>query len=576
MKRLLTLLFAVFAAVAYAQSPTESIVLEQSSFKSTASGDALTNVNIDPIQLDFSKRPCARIKMHINRMTREEIDMLEVMPIGGNIVVMRCETAYEGNGLIIEMTAKPNTRFYLHHPVFGDSNEVMVNLEGNSEYRMEAWLNQQYPITIATNVADAEVSIDGVYVGKTGSDYMLTVKEVLPGERLLKIVFGNVTHEEKINVHAGSVYFRRELNVKTEKFSISFAITPANATFVLNGMELPLSEGKFTASLGKGVHTYTVSADDYHTEHQSFTVTAADVKFIDLTPIEGGLNVISDPSKATVFLDGVEVGKTPYFGQHLKVGERVVTLVHNGYKTYKESVTISDGKTASVIAMLEKGTDEVKTVQQPQQQSATPTPAPTATPTAPEKKQASATPKTKSGARYEQSIEVGYSMHMAASTISHVGLNYIGGLRAGKTIFVGLGVGAEYNLHSIDNATVVSGGLDGSNGSDLVMAPSAISVPVFLHLRTYIGAKSRLFFALSAGGKLFGKNTFEYNSKSYNYHTNGIFGDAGVGLKLGKFFVSAGVSAQSIPYAESINSSNELVMPSTVAIGGKFSIGLTF
>lgn len=568
MKRLLTLLFAVFAAVAYAQSPTESIVLEQSSFKSTASGDALTNVNIDPIQLDFSKRPCARIKMHINRMTREEIDMLEVMPIGGNIVVMRCETAYEGNGLIIEMTAKPNTRFYLHHPVFGDSNEVMVNLEGDSEYRMEAWLNQQYPITIATNVADADVSIDGVYVGKTGSDYMLTVKEVLPGERVLKIVYGNVTLEEKINVHAGSVYFRRELNVKTEKFMISFAITPADATFVLNGMELPLSDGKFTASLGKGVHTYTVSADGYHAEHQSFTVTVADVRFINLAPIEGGLNIISDPSKATVFIDGVEVGKTPYFGQHLKVGEKSVTLVHDGYKTYKESVTITDGKTASIVAILEKGSDEVDAVQQSQQQSATPA--------APEKKQVSVAPKTKSGARYEQSVELGYSMHMAASTISHVGLNYIGGLRAGKAFFVGLGVGAEYNIHGIDNASVVSGGIDGSNGKDFVMAPSAVSVPVFLHLRTYIGAKSRLFFSLSAGGKLFGKNSFTLDGKSYDYHTNSIFGDAGVGLKLGKFFVSAGVSAQSIPYAESINSSNELIMPSTVAIGGKFSIGLIF
>ena len=571
MKRLLIILFSCFAATAYAQSPTESIVLEQSSFKSTASGDALTNVNIDPIQLDFSKRPCARIKMHINRMTREEIDMLEVMPIGGNIVVMRSETAYEGNGMIIELTAKPNTRFYLHHPVFGDSNEVTVNLEGNQEYRMEAWLNQQYPITVATNVADAEVYIDSQYVGKTGSDYMLTVKEILPGQRTLKIVFGDVSHEENINVHAGSVYFRRELNVKTEKFSISFSITPADAVFVLNGMELPLINGQFTAMLGKGVHTYTVSADDYHSEHQSFNVTAADTRFIKLTPIEGGLNIISDPSESTIFMDGVEVGKTPYFGQHLKVGEKSVKIVQDGYKTYEEKVVVSDGKTSSIIAVLEKGNDEVKTVQQPEQQSVTPTPA------APENTPAPAAPKpTERKIRYEQSIEVGYSMHMAASTISHVGLNYIGGLRAGKALFVGLGVGAEYNIHSIDNASVVSGGVDGSNGKDLIMAPSAISVPIFMHLRTYLGAKSKFYFSLSAGGKLFGKNTFVYNNKSYNYHTNGVFGDVGMGLKFGKFFIGVAATGQTIPYAESINSSNELTMPQRLAVGGKLSIGLTF
>ena len=100
--------------------------------------------------------------MRVERMTRQDIDGLEVR-LRTNNELTKCKTAEYDNGLIIEMTAKPNSRFYPHHDKFGDSNEVTLNLEGNKEYYIEASLNQQYSITVASNVADADVYIGNVF-----------------------------------------------------------------------------------------------------------------------------------------------------------------------------------------------------------------------------------------------------------------------------------------------------------------------------------------------------------------------------------------------------------------------------
>ena len=107
---LTTLLSLLLLGAAVAQNSSQVLVLEQSSFKPVQT-DALTGVNIDPIAKDSSRRPCARIKIHVNRMTKADINEIEVR-LRSNNELMKCKTADYDNGLIIEMTAKEQTRFY--------------------------------------------------------------------------------------------------------------------------------------------------------------------------------------------------------------------------------------------------------------------------------------------------------------------------------------------------------------------------------------------------------------------------------------------------------------------------------
>lgn len=212
MKRFLFALLAVMMILpAMAEGPKRLINIDPASFQPVQKG-ALSGVNIDPIAKDRSQRACARIKLHINRMTREDIDQIVVYPIGGNIELTKKVTSYEGNGLILEMTAKPQTRFYIHHDKYGDSNEVMLNLEGNKEYYLEGHLDLLLPVTVATNVVGAEVFIDREFAGLTDDNGLRTIAEVAPGKHSLLVVYENFAARQDVEVDSNKISFRLTIN----------------------------------------------------------------------------------------------------------------------------------------------------------------------------------------------------------------------------------------------------------------------------------------------------------------------------------------------------------------------------
>ena len=145
-------------------------------------------------------------------MTREDIDQIVVYPIGGNIELTKKVTSYEGNGLILEMTAKPQTRFYIHHDKYGDSNEVMLNLEGNKEYYLEGHLDLLLPVTVATNVVGAEVFIDREFAGVTDENGLRTIAEVAPGKHSLLVVYENFASRQDVEVDSNKISFRLTIN----------------------------------------------------------------------------------------------------------------------------------------------------------------------------------------------------------------------------------------------------------------------------------------------------------------------------------------------------------------------------
>ena len=208
MKRLILILLSVAVSLGVsAQNAKQLIDIDPSSFRPVQTG-ALSGVAIDKIAPDRSKRPCARIKIHVNRMSREDIDRLEVKVIGGNVELTRKQTAYEGNGLVIELTAKEQTRFYLHHEKYGDSNEVMLNLEGNKEYSLKAHLNLLMSIAVATNVIGADVYLDKNYKGVTDENGLLTIEEVSSGKHLIMIKHGMIIDEREVEVSSSRISFR--------------------------------------------------------------------------------------------------------------------------------------------------------------------------------------------------------------------------------------------------------------------------------------------------------------------------------------------------------------------------------
>ena len=346
-----TLLLLLFASLLLlcgsvsAQTSTQMIQLDQSSFRPTYT-DALTGVNIDPIGKDSSRRPCARIKVHVNRMTREDINQIELRIVTNNEQI-KCKTADYDNGLIIELTAKPDTRFYFHHDKFGDSNEVLVNLEADKEYRMEAFLNILYPITVQSNASDVEVYIDENFVGVTGENRRLGIQEVLPGKHHLYCRRGDIRSAgQEIFVSAGDTFFVENIDIEASQPQyVVFSVEPKNAVVEIDSQQYVPEDGAVMAVLPSGVYNYSVTARGYHPQSGTFTVAGAKV--------ERAVTLVSDATKVTlaasdgaeIYVNGKRVGEGRWSGELIS-GTYIFEARKSGHRTQTLSKEITSTPTS--------------------------------------------------------------------------------------------------------------------------------------------------------------------------------------------------------------------------------------
>ena len=356
MKRLIILLLSIIAPVVVMAQQQRSIEIDAQSFAPVQQG-ALSGVAIDKIQPDHSKRPCARIKLRINRMSRADIDQLSVKIVGGNIALMRREVATEGNGLILEMTAKEQTRFYLHHDKYGDSNEVNLALEGNKEYRLEAELSVQQSIIINGGVEGAEIYLDGEYKGITNSAAELTVEGITMGSHKVRVVHGSAVTERDIEVTTTSIHFRVEVNTaQSQPQWVVLQVEPKEATVTIDKkMYIPDTQGIVELLLPNGTYSYTISAKDYYTESSTFVVAGTKLQSsISLRPAHGWLSTPESEilHGAVVFVDDENIGTAPIKEYKLASGQHRVRVIQKYYEVYEQNITIDDGVTFTLSPTL--------------------------------------------------------------------------------------------------------------------------------------------------------------------------------------------------------------------------------
>lgn len=332
MKKIITILLTIFLSATATAQIENSIVLDRSTFRAVQT-DALTGVNIDPIGSDRSRRPCARLKIFFHRMTREQMALLEPVYPSGTIDCTKCKVAEGNSVLILEFTAKPRVKFYLKHPTFGTSNEVEFDYEGGKEYQLEASLNQTYSIVVNSNVANADVYLDGEYKGKTDASNSLTIKEVMIGAHKLKVQYGKVGSEQDIEVNDSSILFRLSVNTAAnEPQFVVFTVSPNNAVVIIDGKHYGLTDGAMRAVLDGGTYNYTVSAAGYHSQSGTFTVAGSKVAK-DITLLADAATVtLTVADNAEIWINGKRVGTGRWDGT-LNSGTYIFEAKREGHKT---------------------------------------------------------------------------------------------------------------------------------------------------------------------------------------------------------------------------------------------------
>lgn len=362
MKKILSLvilpivLFCGFSISLSAQAGSV-LTLDEGSFRLEQT-NALEGVNIDPIGKDRSNRACFRLKLHLDRMTPEDIRQVEVKVLGGNVVLMKREIASGGNGLILEMTARPETRFYIKHPSLGESNTVTISPEADKVYLMDGWADQKLTVVVSCAKAGADVWLDGVYRGKTGESMALNIQNVMAGPHTVKIQSGEDSAEKQIEVSPANVFFNIELKsaAHLQQFVV-FNVTPADALVIFDGSPMVVNSGAASKRVKFGTYSYTVSAKDYHT--YSGSVTVSDMKNkamvkVDLKPAHGWISITGTSADGSyVYLADELIGQAPLKTDRLASGTYSIRLIKDLYKSYETTVTVTDGNVTTISPVLQ-------------------------------------------------------------------------------------------------------------------------------------------------------------------------------------------------------------------------------
>ena len=349
MKRLLTLFVAIFTILTASAQEEYPIILDHTSIRKMVN-QGTDNANIDPIRKDSSRNKCARIKIRFAHMNRAEVDALKI-EFRSNTDLVRQEILFYDNVLILEMTARPNTRFYVQSPEYGQSNEVSLNLEGDCEYEMEARLNSRFSIIVESNVAGAEVYIDGVKKANIGDNCKVTIDDVMVGTRTLKVSYNGVSAEQTIEVRKGSISFTQNIDKSAlEPQFVVFNVEPQSAVVIINNDHHILQDGSMSIVLASGRYDYTVTAVGYHSQSGTFTVAGSTVDKR-VTLIEDSAKVtITVADNAEIWINGTMKGTGSWSGT-LNSGAYIFEARKAGCKSTKISKQISSSAAAQSITL---------------------------------------------------------------------------------------------------------------------------------------------------------------------------------------------------------------------------------
>ena len=208
---------------------------------------------------------------------------------------------------------------------------------------------------ISVQPKDAKVTIDGV-LQASSSD----------GEYSAMLAYGSHTYK----VEAGG-YISKSGSFtigKGDMTPISVSLVSALATLSVScptpAVSLYVDKKSvgslpWNGNLKEGMHLLEVRKDGYCSQQKTIQLAQQqklDVAFDALSAIQGNLSVNFKPFGSDVYVDGVKVGQSPRVFNGVLVGNHNVEIRKSGYATSRQTVTISEGQTASISGSLTSST----------------------------------------------------------------------------------------------------------------------------------------------------------------------------------------------------------------------------
>lgn len=205
-------------------------------------------------------------------------------------------------------------------------------------------------VRVLSDAPGARAFLDGIDMGPVPVD----IKDVKAGEHIIQVkAAGFKTGEKTVTVRAGqSEILKFDLNSEApaDQGTLKVVSTVPEALVFIDGA----AAGKVPVEkkLSAGEHPVVVRLDGYKQFEQKVRVDAGQTTTVsaDLKAV-GRLVILSNPTGASVLVNGIPLGKTP-FDQEVEVGEKVVRVEMPGFQAFEQTLAIEGGKTQTLSREL--------------------------------------------------------------------------------------------------------------------------------------------------------------------------------------------------------------------------------
>jgi len=288
------------------------------------------------------------------------------------------------NGAIYAQSSPGGAAIYLNGVFYGYAPLTTPNLQPNS-YSMKATLsgyssNSQiitvyagqtatyYPqlqpsppaphptgtVYVTSNPNAAQVSVDGNYQGKAP----LTVT-LYPGNHNFRLSLSNYNdYTATVYVNGGTAQNLNAIMTTAVYGTVFITSMPGASVFMDSNAQggIPSSGSLTLNNIANGNHLFRVTAPGYNDWINTIYVKANVVNPVTATltmpgpnptpvPLTGGLDIVSTPPGAEVFVDNQFRGYTPAMITGIPAGQHQILLRYTGYVDYSTTVTIIAGQT---------------------------------------------------------------------------------------------------------------------------------------------------------------------------------------------------------------------------------------
>jgi hypothetical protein len=176
------------------------------------------------------------------------------------------------------------------------------------------------------------------------------------------VQFVTIMAEDYLDLELGRYNYQprraRKIRVTAEQqkgFGTLYIETdPPGASITINDLPIPDKTPLNLNNQPTGIHFITIKKNGYGTLEESVIVEKDKTvtKQFTLEKLYAGLKVISDPSGATVYLDGILLGTTPLDRDDLSPGKRTISVEAKGYETQTQMVRLKRDEKPTITLFL--------------------------------------------------------------------------------------------------------------------------------------------------------------------------------------------------------------------------------